>query len=158
MPDIHILVAMTQEGVIGSQGQLPWMLPEDLQLFRQLTVGKTVLMGRITYQSIGQPLAHRHNIVISKTLPKTKGIEICSSFSEGIHLAQSFSQDIFCIGGVKIYQQALAIAKKLDVSWVENNASGDCFFPEFDLNEWDETERRVFSGFVHCSYVRKDRL
>lgn len=157
MPSIHILVAMTRERIIGNKGRIPWSIPKDMQLFRQLTVGKTVLMGRETYQSIGQPLPERHNIVISGRLPQTKGINVCNNFAAGIALAQTFKQDIFCIGGAKIYREALNIAQSLHISWVEEDVAGDCVFPEYDLNAWTETERRPFSGFVHCTYIRKNK-
>ena len=74
MSHIHIIVAMTKDLVIGDKGQLPWHLPEDLKLFRHLTLNKSVLMGRATYHSIGQPLSQRNNIVISRTLAATEGV------------------------------------------------------------------------------------
>ncbi len=157
MPSIHILVAMTKERIIGNKGQLPWSLPEDLLLFRQLTVGKTVLMGRGTYQSIGQPLPKRHNIVISGRLQQAKGINVCNNFSAGIALAQTFNQDIFCIGGTEIYREALNLAEYLHISWIEEEVEGDCFFPEYDQNAWIEAERLIFSGFVHCTYIRRNK-
>ena len=154
MPAIHIIVAMTKDLVIGRNKQIPWRIPEDLDLFRQLTINQTVLMGRATYLSIGRPLTQRNNIVISQSLPKTEGVKICNSFSEGITLAKSIGKDVFCIGGEEIYRQALLIADSLHISWVEENISGDRFFPLFDLKEWHETARQLYSGFIHCSYTR----
>ncbi len=155
MPAIHIIVAMTEMRVIGRAGDLPWALPEDLQLFRQQTINNTVLMGRTTYLSIGHALPQRNNIVISRTLKAPDDVSICRSFAEGITLAQRFAKDIFCIGGAEVYRQALPIADWLHISWVEDNFSGDCYFPQFDLDDWYETERQTCSGFVHCTYTRK---
>ena len=154
---IHIIVAMNKKRVIGNKGNIPWELPQDLKLFRQLTIGQTVLMGRTTYQSIGQPLAQRQNIVISRSLPETEGIEICSSFAEGIKLANTFSGDIYCIGGRDIYKQALEIAEKLHISWVDSDACGDCFFPGFNLNDWAKTAEQEYPGFIHRTYIRKNK-
>jgi dihydrofolate reductase len=112
-------------------------------------------MGKSTYQSIGHPLPERHNIVISSTLLPIAGIEICPTFSAGINLAKTLSKDIFCIGGAKIYRQALTIAEVLHISWVGNNYSGDCYFPEIDLTQWQETDSRDYPEFVHCTYIRK---
>lgn len=156
MPPVHIIVAMTQDRVIGNAGRLPWDLPEDLHLFRQQTINKTVLMGRTTYLSIGHPLPQRNNIVISRTLTATAGISVCRSFAEGLTLAKSLAKDIFCIGGAEIYRQALPIADILHISWVEDNFSGDCFFPSFDLRDWCETTSQSCSGFIHCTYTRKN--
>lgn len=156
MPCIHIITAMTKDLVIGDKGRLPWSIPEDLKLFRQQTINKTVLMGRTTYLSIGQPLSQRNNIVISRTLSEIDGVSVCNNFAEGITLAKRFGKDIFCIGGEEIYRQALPIANYLHISWVENNISGDCFFPQFDLEEWCETSRLAYSGFFHCTYARRN--
>lgn len=155
MPVIHIIVAMTKNLVIGYNGQIPWNLPEELDLFRQLTINQTVLMGRTTYTGIGRPLAQRHNIVISQTLQKTEGITICNTFAEGVTLGKSIGKDVFCIGGVEIYRKALPIADSLHISWIEEKISGDRFFPVFDLSEWHETTRQPYPGFVYCSYTRK---
>ena len=157
MSAIHIIVAMTQKRVIGNAGHLPWILPEDLQQFRQHTINHTVLMGRATYLSIGHALPQRNNIVISRSLKTTDAISICSSFAEGIDLAQSFAKDIFCIGGAEIYRQALPIADLLHISWVKNNFSGDCLFPPFDLSEWQEATRQNYADFIHCTYTRKNK-
>ena len=157
MPAIHIIVAMTKDLVIGNNGQIPWRLPEDLDLFRQMTINQTVLMGRTTYTSIGRPLAQRNNIVISQTLPDTGEITLCNSFTEGITLGKNMKKDIFCIGGKEVYRQALLIADSLHISWVEGNISGDRYFPLFDLSEWHETARQPYPGFVHCSYTRKNK-
>jgi len=155
LPPIQIIVAMTRDRVIGEKGELPWNLPHDLKLFRQLTIGKTVLMGRTTYQSIGKPLAQRRNIVISRSLAVTQGIELCRTFSEGVNLARSFGHDIFCIGGVEIYRQALPLAERLHISWVDGAFSGDSLFPEFELSDWSETDRRSYTGFTYSTYLRK---
>lgn len=155
MCTIHIIVAMTSDRVIGCKGQLPWDLPADLQLFRQHTLNKTVLMGKNTYLSIGHPLSQRNNIIISRTIQASDDMSVADSFSKGIDLAKKTGRDIYCIGGVEIYRQALPITHYLHISWVENDFDGDCYFPKFDLNEWREISRKSHDGFTHCSYTRK---
>ena len=146
---------MTSDRVIAKNGRIPWDIPADIQLFRQQTINKTVLMGRTTYQSIGHPLPQRNNIVLSRTLAATEGVYISQSFTEGINLAQSFATDIYCIGGAEVYRQALPIADVMHISWVQNNFSGDCFFPRFDQHEWQEISRQQHPGFIYCTYRRK---
>lgn len=154
MSAIHIIVAMTRDRVIGYRGEIPWSHPEDLQLFRKLTLGHTVIMGRTTYESIGHPLSSRNNIVISRTLRETDGLTICSNFGEGVESAKSLPNEIFMIGGAKIYKEALAIADTLHISWVEDNIAGDCFFPVYDEGDWQENYRQDFPGFTYCRYSR----
>ena len=87
-PDLHIIVAMSDDRLIGASGGIPWNLPEDLRLFRDLTMGNSVIMGRETYESIGHPLTGRNNIVISTRMQKTEGIELFPTFAKGLIRAQ----------------------------------------------------------------------
>jgi len=151
---ISIIVAMTDDRVIGNQQGLPWYLPEDLQLFKRKTLGKTVIMGRKTYQSIGHPLPGRYNIVLSRTLAQQTDIQICRSFIEGLTLATRHRQEAFIIGGAELYQKALPIANDLHISWVEEKVSGDLLFPEFDLAQWLVCDSTEYPGFKHIHYQR----
>lgn len=154
-PDIHIIVAMSAEMLIGSDGKLPWNLPDDLKIFRELTLGNSVIMGRRTYESIGHPLENRNNIVISSRLPDAENIEVFSSFKKGLKRAEALGRDVFCIGGREIYQAALPVASQLHISWVQGNFSGDIFFPDFNGETWQELEKTVYKDFIHISYQRK---
>lgn len=150
-----ILVAMTREGVIGAGNRIPWHLPEELRLFRQLTLGGTVIMGRKTFASLGRPLAQRRNIVISTTLAETPGIILCRDFPSAVATAEAGEGKIFYIGGRAIYQLALARAELLRISWIPGNPAGDCYFPDFDRSPWRLAAVEDFGTFVHECYLRE---
>jgi len=150
-----IIVAMTRDRVIGLDGKMPWHISDDLKLFKRITLGGTVVMGRTTYQSIGQPLPRRNNLVVSTNLKELSGVTVCPTFDEAVKKAEGFGGDIFFIGGASIYRQALPIADEMHVSWVKPDHAGDTYFPEFDLDSWQETEKNEYPDFVHIFYRRK---
>lgn len=154
-PEVAIVTAMTRDRVIGLGDRLPWDLPEDRQLFKKLTSGKTVIMGRRTYESINRPLADRHNIVLSRTLTDLPGVMVCSNFIEGLEAAGQFGRPIFIIGGAELYRKALPLASVLHISWVKNSFHGDVYFPKFDLAEWTEVEEQDYQGFRYVRYLRQ---
>jgi dihydrofolate reductase len=154
-PNLHIIVAMTNERLIGVGGTLPWELPDDLQLFKHMTMGHTVIMGRKTFASIGAPLPGRKNIIISSSHLANADIEIFDSFAEALAKAESLNQKIFCIGGKEIYAEALPLATHLHISWIQGDFSGDTYFPDFDISKWQEQQQQVFNGFTHITYLRK---
>jgi dihydrofolate reductase len=158
LPSISIIAAMTSAHVIGSQQGLPWHLPEDLQLFKRKTMGKTIIMGRKTYQSIGRPLPGRQNIVLSRTSGLISGVQVCTSFEESLVAAARHGEPTFIIGGAELYKEALPLAAELHISWIDKNLPGDVFFPDFDLTEWTVCSESTYSGFSHVHYRRKNAL
>lgn len=150
-----ILVAMTERRVIGREGRIPWHIPEELRLFRELTVGQTVVMGRRTFESIGRPLPDRRNIVLSSTLPPTPGIVVCSTLRKALAEGAAYGRKIFIIGGRQVYAEALPIADLLRISWIEGDYPGDVFFPPFDLGEWEEVHSQEYPEFRHVLYGRR---
>ncbi len=154
-PDLHIVVAMTRDRLIGKAGHIPWKLPDDLQLFRQLTTGHTVVMGRKTFLSIGKALPDRNNIVITSDTIADDSVETFASFDEGIERGVDIGKKIFCIGGREIYRAALPHASHLHISWIDGSYDGDTYFPNFDLDAWIETARAPHTGFIHITYQRK---
>ncbi len=149
-----ILVAMTEAQVIGREGAIPWHLPAELRLFRQLTVGHPLLMGRRTFESIGRPLPNRRNLVVSRSLGPAPGIEICRSFAEALAQAAG-AEKLFFIGGRSIYTQALPIADSLRISWIAGDYPGEEHFPAWDRGEWEEMESCQFPDFRHVLYRRR---
>jgi len=150
----YIIVAMTRDKVIGLNGKMPWHLPEDLKLFKDLTVGNTVIMGRKTFESIGKPLPRRHNLVVSRSLKEMPGVDICRSFDQALEKAEEFGKPVFFIGGAEIYKAALEVADYLYVSWVGKKYSGDTCFPQFDKKLWQKIEEKKYSDFTNVLYKR----
>ena len=142
--DISLIWAMSTNGVIGKDNGLPWRLPKDMKHFMSSTMGKPVIMGRKTFESIGRPLPNRKNIVISSTLNTQVGIEVVSSLDQGIKLASQWNNDnaggeeIVLIGGGYVFEESKDIVNKLVLTRVECEIEGDVFYPEIDLSSWEK--------------------
>ena len=154
-PTIAIVVAMTRGRVIGQAGRIPWDLPVDRQLFRQLTTGNTVIMGRATYLSLPRPLPDRHNLVVSRSTCQLPGVTVCATFAQALAEAGRLGRPIFVIGGVEVYRQALPVADALHVSWVEGDHPGDRRFPTGDFSAWVPVSSTTYPGFQHVIYRRR---
>jgi dihydrofolate reductase len=154
-PESSIIVAMTRDGIIGNRGNIPWDHPEDLRLFKQLTTGNTVIMGRRTYDSIGTPLPDRHNIVISRSLPAQQRVTVCPNFSESIAAALKIGRPFFFIGGTEVYREGLEIAEHLHISWIDGKFQGDTLFPSFDLDDWQLQSEQQYHDFRYGHYRRR---
>lgn len=126
---ITLIAALTPSRVIGRGGRLPWHLPEDLRRFKQLTTGHTVIMGRKTFESIGKPLPHRRNVVLSSHT--IAGVETYRTIPEALE-ALAAEQHLFVIGGGEIYRQFLPLADVLLLTVVHQDVEGDTFFPEYE--------------------------
>lgn len=138
--NISIIVAMATNRVIGHENRLPWHLPADLQHFKQITMGKPILMGRKTWESIGRPLPGRTNIVITRDESySADGCVVVHSLDAALEAARD-SDEIMVIGGAEFYRQVLPRASTLYLTLVEGEFEGDAFFPEIDGNEWREVE------------------
>ena len=137
---ISLVVAMDEGGVIGRGGALPWRLPEDLKHFRRLTLGKTVLMGRKTWESLGKPLEGRGNWVLSRDpLFRPAGCEVFRTLDEA--LAAERDGELVVIGGAEIYRQALPLADTVHLTRVHARVEGDTRFPEWPAGQFRQTAR-----------------
>jgi len=148
MPDIVLLAAVAENGVIGRGNALPWRLKSDMQHFRAATMGKPVVMGRKTFLSIGKPLAGRTTIVVTRdpafTAPGTlvaPSIEAALESAHGDALRRG-ADEIVVAGGADIYVQTMAHATRLSITEVRKRVDGDVHFPAIDPRSWRETERR----------------
>lgn len=137
---ISMIAAMDRNHLIGNNNQLPWHLPADFAHFKSTTMGKPIIMGRKTYESIGKPLPGRTNIVLSRN-PETKfeGVVCASNFEEAL-CAVPDAREIMIIGGSSIYEMLLPQANRLYLTYVEAEFEGDAWFPKFDKNQWPEIE------------------
>ncbi|MBP6620124.1 MAG: dihydrofolate reductase [Leadbetterella sp.] len=137
--DISIIVAVAENGVIGNDNQLLWRLSEDLKLFKKRTSHHAVIMGRKTYDSIGKPLPNRLNIVISRSKDlKIEGCTVANSLQDAIEIAKNESdkEEVFIIGGEKIYNLAENLATKLYLTKVDASLDGDAFFNLKPYENW----------------------
>ncbi len=140
---ISLIVAASENNVIGNSGKLPWSLPNDLKYFRDLTVGKPVIMGRKTLESIGKPLPGRQNIVITSqnTLP-LPGCDTADSPARALEKAEeSGAKEVFVIGGGQIFHDLLPLANRVYLTRVHATIEGDTFFPKLDQAAWTEISR-----------------
>jgi dihydrofolate reductase len=133
---ITLIAAISDNGVIGRGNALPWHLPADLQRFKRLTTGHAVVMGRKTWESIRRPLPHRRNIVISGSPGfQPLGAMMVPSFGAAIEAARDLAE-IYAIGGSRVFETALPLADRLELTRVHAQVPGDAFFPKLDLSEW----------------------
>ena len=129
---ISIIAAMGKNRVIGKDGKIPWRLPGDSARFKKITSGHPVIMGRKTFESIGKPLPHRTNIIITRQKKfVAPGCEVVSSLEEAIIRAASFpgAEEVFIIGGGEIYKQAMNVANRIYLTLIEEDFDGDAYFP-----------------------------
>lgn len=134
---VSIIAAMDRHGLIGNEHGLPWRLPRDLRRFRELTWGKPIIMGRTTFAHIGRPLPGRHNIVLSRRTDfAPEGCTVVRSLDEAMAAAGN-AAEVFVIGGVTVYREALARCNRMHLTLVEGKFTGNAYFP-VDLVRQDE--------------------
>ena len=142
---ISIVAALDECGLIGAGRRLPWRLRGDLRRFRRLTMGKPVLMGRRTFESIGRPLDGRTNIVLSRrTGYEAPGCLAATSFEDAVALAREAGDgvgEVMVIGGAEVYALALPVAERLYLTRVQGRFEGDVYFPPYDETQWREEGR-----------------
>lgn len=136
--DVALIVAVAQNGVIGRDGGLPWRLSNDLRYFKSVTMGKPVIMGRKTYQSIGRPLPGRPNIVVSRNPDfSANGVDVQASLPGAVrHAATLPGDEAMIIGGAALYDEALSHANRIYLTEVHADVTGDVRFPAFDRADW----------------------
>jgi dihydrofolate reductase len=162
--ELVLIAAVAANGAIGIDGGLPWHLPADLRRFRRLTTGHPVVMGRRTYESIGRPLPGRTNLVVSRDPAfDAPGCEVTPCLSDAVTMA-AFSPGghlVFVIGGGAVYETAIAVADRLELTHVAVEVQGDVWFPEFDRGRWHVSGRESHEpdaehavGFEFVTYLR----
>ncbi len=146
---LSLIVAMSRNAVIGIDNQLPWHLPEDLKYFKSVTMGKPIIMGRKTYDSIGRPLPGRTNIVITRDPSwQAEGVSVAQTLEAALSLGQvacnaAGADEIMVIGGEQIYRMTLPAADRLYLTQVDAEVEGDAFFPDIDLDQWQQVSERA---------------
>ncbi|MET0409607.1 MAG: dihydrofolate reductase [Hyphomicrobium sp.] len=144
---VSLVVAVSENGVIGRAGALPWRLSSDLKTFRRLTMDKPIIMGRKTFQSIGKPLDRRDNIVVTRDPSfEVAGVSTCETIGDALTLARVLAKtrgadEIMVIGGVDIFDATLPVADRIYLTRVHADVEGDRHFAPLDTTEWLETSR-----------------
>lgn len=142
--EISLIVAMDRNGVIGHDNALPWRLPADQKLFKNVTLGKPIIMGRKTHDSIGRPLPGRRNIVITRDGSySAPGCTVVHDLDAALDMCRTDPEAII-IGGREIYRQVLDRAGRIYLTEVHADVQGDTFFPDFDRSAWREVQREEF--------------
>jgi dihydrofolate reductase len=148
---ISIVVAMDEDGVIGRDNALPWRLPDDLKRFKSITLGKPVLMGRKTFDSIGKPLPGRLNLVLTRSREwQHEGVTVVHSMEEAMTLANA--PELCVIGGEEICRLALPLTHRIYLTEVQARVGGDARFPAFNRSAWREIQRVVLPADDRHAY------
>lgn len=134
-----LIVARARNGVIGRDNALPWRLPADLAFFKRTTMGAPIVMGRKTWESIGRPLPGRRNIVVSRTLSDAPPDVIVAPDLASAFAAAAPADEVFVIGGARLYAEALAVADRIYLTEVDADVHGDTHFPAFEVSAWTAT-------------------
>ena len=166
-PTVAMIVAMARNRAIGVENTLPWRISGDLQFFKRTTLGKPVVMGRKTFESIGRPLPGRQNIVITRNPDwAAEGVTCASSLESALEAAihaagPNDASEVMVIGGAEIYRQAMPLAERLYVTEVDAEVTGDAFFPAMDAS-WREVSRDCYPASEKDEYnyclVQYDRF
>ncbi|SDW62718.1 dihydrofolate reductase [Paenibacillus sp. PDC88] len=136
---ITMIWAMSANGVIGRDNGMPWRLPKDMDFFKAQTTGHTIIMGRKTWESLrGRALPNRRNVVLTRQALVLPGAEVIHSVMEGVELAKE--EELFVIGGAKVYEEFLPYADQLIVTRIRETIDGDTYMPDINWDEWDLME------------------
>jgi len=150
--DIAIIAAVAENGVVGAKGGLPWRVKDDFRRFRAITMGKPIVMGRKTFDSIGRPLDGRDNIVVTRQPGwRRDGVLTAPSLEEALALAETAAREhgaseIFVIGGGELFREALPLARRVYLTHIEAAPEGDVWFPELSPGTWVERRREPLAA------------
>jgi dihydrofolate reductase len=145
---VVLVAAVADNGVIGRQGDIPWRIREDMRHFRRVTTGHVVVMGRVTYDSIGRPLPGRTNIVLTRDPHwAAEGVTAVGSVDEALAAADAVAGDVMVMGGAQLYHATMRLADAQVLTEVHRRPDGDTFYPAFDRGEWCETRRERHDGY-----------
>lgn len=164
MTQLHLIVAHARNGVIGKDNKLPWYLPEDLKNFKRTTLGKPVIMGRKTWESLGRPLPGRRNVVITRQKNYVaEGATVVASLEEALEAVKD-APVAFIMGGAQIYQEAMPQVEVAHITYLNADFEGDAFFTPLSDDEWALAEEESFPAtdahpfsYSFRTYIRKTK-
>ncbi|XMB66559.1 dihydrofolate reductase [Mycoplasmatota bacterium zrk1] len=155
---ISIIVAHDKNLLIGKDNQLPWHYGEDLKYFKRITLGKNVLMGSSTLNSIisylGRPLPDRHTLLLTRGKESDYDVEVVNSVDEVLEKYKHSEVELFICGGKSVYEQFLPFADKLYITHIDKEYQGDTYFPRYNINEWEKVFERV-DGVLNFSVYKR---
>ena len=149
-----IVGAMTRDRVIGSGNGLPWDVPEEYEHFLKLIEGRTIIIGRRSYEIFGDNLSSAHNVVVSRSAGAMRGAVVVSTIEDAMRTAASFGGTFFSAGGATIYEQTIPLADTMYLSYIKGHFSGDTCFPPFAEQEWPVERRDDHPRFEFVIYRR----
>ncbi len=152
---IAIVAAMTRGRVIGIGDSLPWNIPDETRHYRKLVNGKTIILGRKTFEAMKGNLPGLNKIVISRSTVQVEGAELCGTFEEALEKSRAYGSDAFVLGGQSIFELAMPYADMMFISYIKKDYEGDRFFPEIDPADWNVESRQDFAEFEYVVYSRK---
>ncbi len=157
---VTLVAAVARNGVIGADGGIPWRLPGELATFKATTMGHVLVMGRRTYDSIGRPLPGRSTVVVTSDAtwaPNSgmpDGVAVATSVESALELARAIDEQVFVVGGARVYADSLPYADQLVITEVDAAPEGDTYFPKVDWNDWREVGRESYDGWQLVTYRR----
>lgn len=156
---IHLVAAQTENHVIGRGTEIPWRVKGEQKLFKQITMGGTLIMGRITYDSIGRPLPGRTTIIVTSNLNYSKtDCLIAHSMQEALSLAATENKEIYIVGGGEIYKQSIDNADVIHLTTIHTEVEGDVFFPVLQQSDFELEEEKHFESNINYTYRRYIRI
>ncbi len=159
MTTISMIAAMAENRVIGKDGQMPWHIPGELKIFRDHTMGKILILGRKTHESIGRVLPGRTTIIVTQQKDyKVEGAYIAHSLEEALNLAENLGQEIMIGGGGEIFSQALDKADRMYLSIIHAHFEGETYFPEWSPENFQEVSRKEIEASIPYSFVVYERI
>ena len=156
---IAIVVARSRNNVIGKGSEIPWRVKGEQKLFKEITQGGTLIMGRKTYESIGRPLPGRETIIVTRNPGySAPGCHIASSLGAALHQAEQLARPVYVVGGGEIYREALPIADAVHVSIINTEVEGDVTFPDFPTDEFRLVSERGYESNINYTYRYYERV
>ncbi|MGU8121976.1 dihydrofolate reductase [Clostridium perfringens] len=155
---ISIIVAMSENNVIGNNGKIPWKIKGEQKRFKDLTIGNTIIMGRKSFDEIGKPLPNRKTILISKTkkIIDTSCITV-NSLKDALEITRKESE-VFIAGGGQVYKDAMPYVDRIYLTVIHKNVDGDTFFPQLNKNDFKKTYEEYVDGEIPYTYYTYDRI
>ncbi len=148
---VSAIVAIAENNAIGKSNQLLWHMPNDLKHFKDITSGRTIIMGRKTFDSVGKPLPKRRNIVVTQQNITIPGCEVVKSIEDALVLCEG-EDEVFIAGGAQIYKLAMPLTDRIYLTIIHKVFDADTFFPSIDKNDWKEVKREDFDADEKNAY------